>query len=60
MQMYVDQTIEFLKNEDGSAGMEYALLISLIAVAIVAGVTALGTALSAYYSNLAAGIPGGG
>ena len=60
MQMYVDQTIEFLKNEAGSAGMEYALLISLIAVAIVAGVTALGTALNAYYNNLAAGIPGGG
>ncbi len=60
MLMFVDQTREFLKATDASAGMEYALLLSLIAVAIVAGVSAFGSALSDYYNNLATGIPGGG
>jgi pilus assembly protein Flp/PilA len=57
--MFVDQTIEFLKDEGGSAGMEYALLVSLIAVAIVAGITAFGTALSAYYDDLVTRMPSG-
>jgi Flp pilus assembly pilin Flp len=60
MQMLVDQTKKFIKAEDASAGAEYALLVSLIAVAIVAGVSALGITLSNYYNSLAAGIPDGG
>ena len=36
----------FLRNEDGAAAIEYGLLAGLIAVAIIATVTTLGTNLN--------------
>jgi pilus assembly protein Flp/PilA len=59
MQKYLNRTMEFLRDEEGASAAEYALLIGLIAGVIILGVGALGTALSDYYNNLAAGIPGG-
>ena len=43
----------FLEDESGATAVEYALLASLIAMAIISGATALGTALSARYQAVA-------
>ncbi len=46
----------FLGNESGATAIEYALIASLIAVAIIGGVTALGTRLSAEFSEVSAAL----
>ena len=42
----------FVKDESGATAIEYGLIASLIAVAIIAGATALGTSLNTTFSNL--------
>ena len=41
-----------VRNEDGATAIEYALIASLIAMAIVAGVSAMGTQLSTVYVEI--------
>ena len=43
----------FLMNQEGVTAIEYALMAALIAMAIVGGVTLLGTSVSARYDNIA-------
>ena len=43
----------FLTDDSGATAVEYALLASLIAMAIIGGATALGTALSTKYQAIA-------
>ena len=43
----------FLKDESGATAIEYGLIASLIAVVIIAGVTAVGTNLKGNYNNIA-------
>jgi pilus assembly protein Flp/PilA len=45
----------FLRNQSGATAIEYALIASLIFLAIVASVIPVGTALSAIFGNVAAG-----
>ena len=42
----------FLKNESGATAIEYGLIAALIAVVIITGVTAVGTSLSATFTNI--------
>jgi len=42
----------FFKDESGASAVEYGLLVSLIAVAIIVAVTALGTKLSNVFSGV--------
>jgi len=42
----------FKSNESGATAIEYGLIASLIAVAIIAGATALGTALNTTFDSL--------
>jgi len=42
----------FVKNESGATAIEYGLIAALIAVAIMAGATALGGALDAKFTEL--------
>ncbi len=46
----------FLGDESGATAIEYALIASLIAVAIIGGVTALGTRLSQEFSEVSAAL----
>ena len=46
----------FFKDESGASAVEYGLLVSLIAVAIIVAVTALGGKLSTTFSNVASKI----
>lgn len=51
--------INFLKDEEGSNAAEYALLVSLIAVAIMAGAYALGQAVNNKLDDTAGDITDG-
>ncbi|KCZ91275.1 MULTISPECIES: Flp family type IVb pilin [Hyphomonas] len=44
----------FLKDESGATAIEYGLIAALIAVAIIGGVTALGSNASATFNTVAA------
>jgi pilus assembly protein Flp/PilA len=46
----------FLSNDAGATAIEYALLSSLIAIAIIGGLTALGARLSAEFSEVSAAL----
>ena len=52
-----NKMISFLDDEEGTSMAEYALLLGLITVAIVAVVTSLGTRLSGAISNATTAIP---
>lgn len=43
----------FKKNESGATAIEYGLIAALIAVAIIGGVSALGTNANATFQNVA-------
>ncbi|PYE47108.1 pilus assembly protein Flp/PilA [Rhizobium sp. PP-F2F-G20b] len=43
----------FLKDESGATAIEYGLIASLIALAIVAGATTLGTQINTAFGNIA-------
>jgi pilus assembly protein Flp/PilA len=52
-----------LRDETGAVATEYALLLVLVALAIIAGATALGIAINAKLNDGATtltGVPGGG
>ncbi len=43
---------KFLKNEDGATAIEYGLIAALIAVVIIAAVSALGGEISTTFTNI--------
>jgi pilus assembly protein Flp/PilA len=43
---------KFLKDKSGATAIEYGLIAALIGVAIVTGVTAVGTKLGAVFNNV--------
>jgi pilus assembly protein Flp/PilA len=48
----------FAKNESGATAIEYGLIAALIALAIVAGATALGNSLSGQFNYVAGRLNG--
>ena len=48
----------FAADESGATAIEYALLASLIAVAIITGATTLGTKISATFNTVASKLTG--
>jgi pilus assembly protein Flp/PilA len=42
----------FLRNESGATAIEYGLIASLIAVAAITAMTAVGTGLTSTFSNV--------
>lgn len=46
----------FLKDESGATAIEYGLIASLIAVAVIAGAKTLGTNINAMFGNVAANV----
>jgi pilus assembly protein Flp/PilA len=43
----------FLKNQSGATAIEYGLIAALVAVAIIVGLTTLGTNLNGTFTNVA-------
>ena len=48
----VKHIVRFMKEEDGATAVEYGLMVSLIAVAIIATVGPLGTKLSDMFGGV--------
>lgn len=48
--------LRFLRDDSGATAIEYGLLATLIAVAIIGAVRVLGTTLSTKFSNIASAI----
>ena len=44
--------LRFIRNESGATAIEYALIASLIAVAIIAAVTTVGTKVSTVFTEV--------
>lgn len=47
----------FLKDESGATAIEYGLIAALIAVVLIAAVTALGTKLSSLFQAISGKVP---
>jgi pilus assembly protein Flp/PilA len=47
---------KFLKDESGATAIEYALLATLIGVAIIGGATALGGAINTRFNGIRASV----
>lgn len=52
----MSKVLRFLKSEDGPTAVEYALMVSLIAVACITAVTAVGSAASNRFTAVGAAI----
>ncbi|MDZ4364616.1 MULTISPECIES: Flp family type IVb pilin [Brevundimonas] len=48
----------FVKDESGATAIEYGLIAALIAVVIIAAVTALGTTISEKFTEVVEGMGG--
>ena len=44
--------LRFLKDESGATAIEYGLIAALIAVAIIAGATTLGSSLNSKFAEI--------
>ena len=52
--MYLYQrTLEFLRSEDGPTATEYAVLLALIAIGVLATMAAFGTRVDGIYVSIA-------
>ncbi len=47
---------QFVREEEGATAVEYALMVALIAVVIIAAVTTLGTQASTKFSTAASAV----
>ena len=45
---------KFLANDSGATAIEYALIASLIALAVIGGATALGTRVNTEFNSISA------
>jgi pilus assembly protein Flp/PilA len=52
--------IRFLKDDSGATAIEYGLLASLIAVALITAVATLGSTREGKFSDIASGIKNAG
>ena len=51
MKTYLRNIMSFISDEEGASASEYALLVMVIAVVILAGVMAYGTSLSGPFTR---------
>jgi pilus assembly protein Flp/PilA len=52
MKDLITKATAFIRDEDGASAVEYGLLIAGIAVAVMAGIYAIGTALSGKFDSV--------
>jgi len=56
MKNFIANAARFVRDEDGISAIEYGLLASLIALAIITAVTSLGTSVSGIFTKVAGSI----
>ena len=60
MKQFINATRNFLRDEEGVTAIEYALIASLIAIAVIATVTLIGSQLNTVFSQICAALKGQG
>jgi len=55
---YLEKIMRFIRDEEGATSAEYALVVTLIGLAILVGAGALGIALSGMYTSDASQVAG--
>ena len=58
MQNVINRAKAFITNEDGPTATEYAVMLALIIIAALTAITALGSRVSAIFSEVSTGIGG--
>lgn len=53
MRLFAEKMCRFLASEDGPTAVEYAVMLALIVVVCLAAITAIGTASSTTFNNVA-------
>lgn len=56
MRQFITSARNFMADDSGATMVEYALMVALIAVACIAAVTAVGTALTTKFNAVATAI----
>jgi len=59
MKTYLQKIVAFINDDEDASAVEYGLLVGLIAVAIIAAVTALGGKLNTLFTNVETALPTG-
>jgi len=57
MKTYLRKIVAFINDEEAAAAIEYALLVALIALAIVAAATLLGPRIAQVFTRATNAIP---
>ena len=57
MKTYLRKIVAFINDEEGASAIEYALLVALIALAITAGATTLGSQIGSMFNKAASQLP---
>jgi pilus assembly protein Flp/PilA len=60
MKTYMQKAMTFIQDEEGASAVEYALLVGLIAVALVATITALGTSIGGLFGRASTALDAAG
>ena len=57
MKTYMRKIVAFIRDEEAAAAIEYALLVGLIAVAIIAALTLLGPKVAGEFTKITSALP---
>jgi pilus assembly protein Flp/PilA len=49
---------KFARDEDGAAALEYALILTILGIALMGGMTSIGTSLTGVFSDVAGHLTG--
>ena len=60
MKQLINETRKFLQDEEGVTAIEYALIAALIAIAVIATVTLVGTQLNSVFMRVCNALKGSG
>lgn len=60
MKSFSTSIVNFLKEEDGPTAVEYALMLAAIAMVVIVGARAVGTAANGKFSEIATRIDNNG
>lgn len=60
MKQLINETLKFLRDEEGVTAIEYALIAALIAIAVIATVTLVGSQLNSTFKSICNALKGSG
>jgi len=58
MKTYLQKIVAFLRDEEGAAAIEYALLLVMVAIVIIAAGSAIGPAVKKIFEDTGTGLTG--